>query len=207
MSALFVTGMYELKTRRRCRYLARPYVAVKKYPEALSLMQHAAIHLRESRSALELLPSPTDDPINTLEPLFHTLTTLELKSLEDDLDAESTKCKTEWFMHNGGDASGTVDRRTYKKPLFFDIALNYVELNMERLQERAGRQVEPTASGVVAPQPQRSLETIVSETEKAKSVVSRAKVEEIERPLTPEPTATTAKGGLSSLLGGWWGRK
>ena len=32
------------------------------------------------------------------------------------------------------------------------------------------------------------------------------KVEEIERAATPEPSAQ-ASGGLSSLLGGWWGRR
>ena len=36
--------------------------------------------------------------------------------------------------------------------------------------------------------------------------VAKAKKEEIERPATPEPSGPS-RGGLSSLLGGWWGRK
>ena len=37
------------------------------------------------------------------------------------------------------------------------------------------------------------------------SLADKAKKEEIERPATPEPAP--ARGGLGSLLGGWWGRK
>ncbi|KAI0706202.1 hypothetical protein BC835DRAFT_1302556 [Cytidiella melzeri] len=180
---------------RRCRYLARSYSLVKKYAEALSLMQHASIHLREARSAQSLLPSPSDDPISSS---FYSLSPSAIPSLEAELDGESLKCKKDWFTYNGGN---TTAGEPFKKPLFFDIALNYAELNMERLQERAGKQ--PTT--VVAPQPQRATgEKSIAE---VKSVTSRAKVEEIARPMTPEPSAAAAKGGLSTLLGGWWGRK
>ena len=139
-------------------------------------MQHATIHLREARSAEELLPSTEEDPVNTFDPPFYSLTPQELKSLEDDLDAESLKCKKDWFTYNGGASTSTVDHNTFKKPLFFDIALNYVELNMERLQERAGKTVAHLPASVAAPVPQRSTsETILRDTEKAKTVVSRAK--------------------------------
>ena len=87
----------------------------------------------------------------------------------------------------------------YKKPLFFDIALNYINLDMERLQERAGKAPEEVrTAAVAAPAPQAAVEK--------KTQVSRAKVEEIERAATPEPSAQ-ARGGLGSLLGGWWGRR
>ena len=127
----------ELKScANRCQYLAKAYVAAKKYAEALTLTQHAAIHIRESQSALHLLPSPEEDPISTSELPFYILAPETLNELQTELDADSLKCKKDWFSYNGGAAAGTVDRATHKKPLFFDIALNYVELDMDRLQER-----------------------------------------------------------------------
>ena len=185
----------------RCQYLAKAYIAAKKYAEALSLMQHASIHIRESQSALPLLPSPDEDPISTSELPFYSLTSASLTELQEEVDADSLQCKKDWFSYNGGDAMGKVDRASYKKPLFFDIALNYVELDMDRLQERAGKKIAHPAT-VASPQPQKA----VAQPE-PKSVTSRAKVEEITRPMTPEPSTEPTKGGLSSLLGGWWGRK
>ena len=191
--------------RCRCRYLAMSYTSVKKFAEALTLMQRAYLHLREARSSVSLLSSADSDPINISDPPFYTLTEDSFTALDEELAAEGLQSKKDWFNYNGGDATGTVDRKTYKKPLFFDIALNYVELDMDRLQERAGKTVGKAAPNVVAPQPQRAPSG--SATETAKSVVSRAKIEEIARPMTPEPNAEPAKGGLGSLLGGWWGRK
>ncbi|KIP04452.1 hypothetical protein PHLGIDRAFT_129510 [Phlebiopsis gigantea 11061_1 CR5-6] len=186
---------------RRCQYLAKAYVATKKYAEALTLMQHATIYVRESQSALHLLPSPEEDPISASELPFYTLASETLNELQVELDADSLKCKKDWFSYNGGAAVGLADRAAHKKPLFFDIALNYIELDMDRLQERAGKQVAAPPT-LASPQPQRA----VAQSE-PKTVASRAKVEEIVRPMTPEPSATPAKGGLSNLLGGWWGRK
>lgn len=195
---------------QRCQYLARSYAAAKRYAEALSLTQHASLHIREARTSLSLLPSssPSDDPISSSGLPFYALDTTSIDGLESTLDNESAQYKKDWFGYNGGDATGTVDRKTHKKPLFFDIALNYVELNMDRLQERAGKQHVTHAAVVVAPTPQRPGSGVPQRVpEQAKSVTSRAKVEDIVRPMTPEPEAAPAKGGLSTLLGGWWGRK
>ena len=83
-----------------------------------------------------------------------------------------------------------MDGKTYRKPLFFNIALNYVELDMDRLMGRAGK--KPSVPLVQAqPMPE-------------KKSVAKAKAEEL-RPATPEPQAPS-RGGLTSLLGGWWGR-
>ncbi len=169
-------------------------------------MQHASLHLRETNSSLSLLPSSAD-AISASEPAFYVLDPESLAALEEELATESLQCKKDWFNYNGGDVTGTVDRKTHKKPLFFDIALNYVELDMERLQERAGKKAIP-AQKLVAPQPQRGPSSTVPrqvEQEKTKNPTSRAKVEEIIRPMTPEPSA--AAKGLGGLLGGWWGRK
>ena len=60
-----------------------------------------------------------------------------------EVDASSSQCKKDWLSFNGGDVTGKTDRSSYKKPLFFDIALNYAELNMDKLQERAGKTIAP----------------------------------------------------------------
>lgn len=69
---------------------------------------------------------------------------------------------------------------------------------MDRLLERAGKApTEPTP--IAAPKPQKAE---VSAEKRAPA--PKAKAEEA-RPETPQPAAS-AKSGLTSLLGGWWGR-
>ncbi|KAG1764098.1 hypothetical protein EV702DRAFT_130813, partial [Suillus placidus] len=155
--------------------------AVKKYAEALSLIQNATIYLRETRSTLSIF---SEDPISSASP-YYPLTSSDLDALESVISQDGLTIKNEWFAYNGG--SINADNKTYKKPLFFDIALNYVQLDMDRLQERAGKASAPVLVPVQA-------------------VPAKSRLEEVARPKTPEPQAP-AKGGLSSLLEGWWGRK
>ncbi|RPD59391.1 hypothetical protein L226DRAFT_492400 [Lentinus tigrinus ALCF2SS1-7] len=178
---------------RRCYYLAWCYAPLKKYAETLALTQHASIHLRECRSMLA--PTIETDPINDGEPTFYPLALADLDKLEEELTLDSTSFKNDWFAYNGGSLDAESSK-THKKPLFFDIALNYINLDMDRLQERAGKVPEKVNVPIAAPVPQAA---------EKKTQTSRAKVEEIERTATPEPSAQ-ARGGLSSLLGGWWGR-
>lgn len=167
---------------RRCSYLSQCYVAVKKYVEALSLIQHATIYLRETRSTLSIF---SEDPISSGSPAYYPLTSSDLDILESTITQDGLTIKNEWFAYNGG--SIDADNKTYKKPLFFDIALNYVQLDMDRLQERAGKASAPVLVPVQA-------------------VPAKSRLEEVARPNTPEPQVP-ARGGLSSLLEGWWGRK
>ena len=174
--------------------MALAYVPVKRYGEALTLLQRSNIHLREARSVLSTIDT---DPIMNGDPAFFPLTGEDLDQLDKELIEDSNRLKNDWFAYNGGSLS--VDNKEYKKPLFFDIALNYVRLDMDRLQERAGKQSQPA---VLAP----ALVRATEESPADKRPVTKAKVEEIQRPETPEPGAP-AKGGLSTLLGGWWGRR
>ncbi|KAH8992061.1 hypothetical protein EDB92DRAFT_1859621 [Lactarius akahatsu] len=179
---------------RRCRYLALTYVPVKKYGEALTLVQRSNIHLREARSMLSTVHS---DPILNGDPAFYPIAADDLDLLDKELAEDGSRFKNDWFTYNGGSLS--VENKDYKKPLFFDIALNYVQLDMNRLQERAGKQPQ---RAILAPAP---IRTEVPTADKRP--VAKAKLEEIQRPATPEPSASAAGGGLSSLLGGWWGRR
>lgn len=185
------TNSYQRPIQPRCLFLARCYAPVKKYPEALTLIQHANINIRETLSSLSLSAS---DPINASKPAYFSLDPTNIKDLEAELSTDSHAFKRAWFTYNGG-AVKEADGQKFEKPLFFNIALNYVELDMDRLAMRAGRQVEQPkveAVPVAVPQPVKQVPA------------PKKKVEEV-RPETPEPAAP-ARSGLSSLLGGWWGR-
>lgn len=179
---------------RRCLFLARCYTPLKRYAEALVLLQHANIHVRETRSTLSL---SDNDSLNVANPQFFPLRDADIDALEATLVADGLQYKRDWFAYNGGAVN--ADPQQYKKPLFFNIALNYVKLDMDHLLERAGKQPSPVL-GPVTVQPSVIKHEVVPE----KKQVSKAKVEDV-RASTPEPEAP-ARGGLSGLLGGWWGR-
>jgi signal recognition particle subunit SRP68 len=177
----------------RCLFLARSYAAAKRFAEALALHRSAGLHQREARSALSTLADPAAGPA------FLPLDEPRLAALDGELDSDAHAAKRVWFTFNGGVPDADAERaRAHKKPLFFDIALNYVTLNMPALEARAGRAAAPVPAKPTA---------AVAQAEKLKAPRA-AKVEEDVRAATPEPEAASARGGgLGSLLGGWWGRK
>ncbi|KAJ6569541.1 hypothetical protein B0H19DRAFT_1066254 [Mycena capillaripes] len=169
---------------RRCLFLARSYGPVKKYAEALTLIQHASIHVRETQSTLSLSDA---DPISAATPSYYPLSSESVSELEGALSSEGSQFKRDWFAYNGGSVDSTA--KLDKKPLFFDIAVNYVALDMAALRARAG--LQPVEDSPAAAQP-------------AVEKRQAAKEDAVE---TPEPKAPgPARGGLGSLLGGWWGR-
>jgi signal recognition particle subunit SRP68 len=114
--------------------------------------------------------------------------------MENDVSSDSLKFKRDWLAYNGG--SVDKDSSEYKKPLFFNVAFNYVGVDMDRLRERAGKEpIAAAAKGVGAPA------TATKHTGKQ----IEAEEEEKSAEATPPATAST-RSGLSSLLGGWWGR-
>ncbi|KAI0286735.1 hypothetical protein BGY98DRAFT_1086767 [Russula aff. rugulosa BPL654] len=194
--AAAVDSRVSFTNARRCRYLALTYVPVKRFAEAVTLVQRSNIHLREARSVRSTVDT---DPIVNGDPAFFPLASEDFDQFDKELAEEGNRLKSDWFAYNGG--SLTADNKEYKKPLFFDIALNYVQLDVDHLQERAGKKPQPAVQ-VQAPAPVHAAEEVPVD----KRPVAKAKVEEILRPATPEPTAP-AQGGLGSLLGGWWGRR
>ncbi|KAH8799621.1 hypothetical protein DL96DRAFT_1672399 [Flagelloscypha sp. PMI_526] len=172
---------------RRCLYLARCYAAsqVKKYAEALVLIQHANIHIRETQTSLKLVE---EDPINTSASPFYSLTTSDAAALDESLAADALTFKRDWYAFNSGSIN-PEDHKTYKKPTFFNIALNYVELDMDALNERAGKES--------------SSQPVVQQQEKKNLLDEEVKEDAVEdTPQEVKPSRT----GLGSLLGGWWGR-
>jgi len=181
-----------LRISGRCLYLARCYTP-HKYAEALALIQYANIHLREARTVVSM---PEFDPITLGNPAYYPLSSTNVNQLETDLSTLGLQFKKDWFTYNGG--STNPDNTSYQKPLFFDIALNYVQFDAGRLQERAGKK-----TAMVAKMPALGVASKLEPLPEKKQTV-KAKVEEM-REETPEPHAST-RGGLSGLLGGWWGR-
>src|SRR5260370_42549060 len=179
-------------TKCRCRYLALPYVPVKRFAEALTLIQRGNIHLREARSVRSTVDT---DPIVNDDPAFFPLASEDFDQLDKELAEENNRLKNDWFAYNGG--SLTADNKEHKKPLVFDIALNYVQLDVGHLQERAGKKTQPA---VLSPAPMHAAE----EPPVAQRPIARAKLEEIERPATPE-RRTTAQVGASCPRGGGGG--
>ncbi|KAJ7771957.1 hypothetical protein DFH07DRAFT_953249 [Mycena maculata] len=172
---------------RRCLFLARSYAPVKKYAEALTLIQHANIHVRETQSTLSLFDV---DPISAAAPSYYPLSTESVSELEGTLASEGLQFKRDWFAFNGGSVDSIA--KLDKKPLFFDIAVNYVALSMDmgRLRERAGLAPVEDSQPAAAPAAEKR---------------QAAKEDNVDE--TPEPKApAAARGGLSSLLGGWWGK-
>ncbi|KAI0035271.1 hypothetical protein K488DRAFT_76737 [Vararia minispora EC-137] len=191
--AMAVEARISYTNARRCLYLARCYTPVKRYAESLVLLQHAHLHLRQAHEAL------TDTPPTLAATTFYPLAPTDLAELGTTLDADAARAKADWFTHNGGRPHAAADGRA--KPLFFDIALNYVQLDMNRLEERAGIARAPAKAAAAPSQKQQQK---AHEEKAQEKKVQRAKVEEITRTATPEPAAP-ARGGLGSLLGGWWG--
>jgi signal recognition particle subunit SRP68 len=148
-----------------------------------------------------------NDPISSLadrKPSFFSLSTENVKSLEESITQISLQYKRDWFNLNGG--STTRDSKGYEKPTFFNIALNYVPLNMDQLMKRAGNRVIPVSQTAKAPVPAAAPTPNPTQVQSVpeKKPSSKAKIEEV-RPATPEPPAPS-RAGLSSLLSGWWGR-
>lgn len=145
------------------------------------LLQHATLHVRETRIAL-----PTMSGTSTALDLSCPLPSDAIDTLESDIAEASLSVKNEWFSFNGGTINGHP--KTYKKPVFFDIALNYVQQDMDKLLERARKTANREKEG--------EREVQVQPTKSRQEQVVRAE--------TPEPPQIK---GLSSLLGGWWGRR
>jgi signal recognition particle subunit SRP68 len=169
----------------RCLYLSYFYAApsLKRYAQALALTQRARLHLREAESNQQLLEHAS------LPNFSFVPSKKQITEVEATLSASETKFKTEWFNFNGGALTsptqtiGESDATTTKKPLFFDIALNYADVDIDALRSKAGLEVQKRSAS--APSAQRVKETV----EEAAPV---------------EKPASAATSRLGSLLGSWW---
>ncbi|EUC65497.1 signal recognition particle subunit SRP68, putative [Rhizoctonia solani AG-3 Rhs1AP] len=177
-----IEGRLSYTKAKRAFFLSKTYEPHNKYSEAVALTQRANLHLREAHTNF------ADTAESTPETAFYPLTLDSVKTLEQEVQNTETDLKKHWFAHNGGKTVGNQ----HQKPKFFDIALNYIELPMEKLQEKAG----------IAP----DVHTTKTSPAVEKRVLTERKAEP--EPEEPAPAASQqSQGMLGSLLGGWWGRK
>jgi len=122
------------------------------------------------------------------------LTKDNINEIESTASTDGVQYKRAWFALNGGSVDPEASA-SYKKPLFFNIALNYVELDMDSLLKKAGKQPAVTQES----KPTKAEAAPALE----KKLLQKAK-EEVRAP-TPEPQPAP-RSGISSLLGGWWSK-
>jgi len=165
-----------------------------------------------TRSALYLsrceARSNLDSASESPEDNFYSVTLDDITSLESILIDDELHTKKEWFAHNGGRVSSLeTENVPHRKPLFFDVAFNYVELPMNRLQERSQKTSRKgSAAPVSAPDAKGQPALSPGEAkEGGKEKRLATKVEE-EVPAV-KIVDSTASYGISGILGGWWGRK
>jgi len=160
----------------RALQLARAYAHAtqKRYAEAVALTQRGHLHVREARATLSILPAESTAHVE-----FYPIDEGIISALEQRLIGEEEGYKRSWFAE-GGEGE--------KKPVFFDIAFNYVEPPIEQLRLRAG--LTPAAARTVDTSPR----------------VTKAKAE-TEAEAAASPASQPASRGLGGFLGSWWGRR
>src|SRR5260370_31095152 len=115
---------------RSALYLSRSYAIANKFAETLALMAKVQIYLRETRSNVASADESPEDN-------FYSVTLDDVTSLESILADDELHTKKEWFAHNGGRIpSLETENVPHRKPLFFDVAFNYIELPMDHLRAR-----------------------------------------------------------------------
>ncbi|KAG8889510.1 hypothetical protein FRB98_003984 [Tulasnella sp. 332] len=184
---------------KRCSYLALAHASVKNYGQAIALDQRGLLHLREA--------STFENNAIVPEVLFYTLDAeSSVAGLAETFDEDTLRFKRDWYAFNGGNVDTDPSSvKKVKKPLFFDVAFNYMEPPMDELRRRAGKEplkVEQPASPTtrIAPPNASALGA------RSKIDVEDEDVNEEEAP-PPPSSAAPSSGVLSGLLGSWWGRK
>ncbi|KAG9006110.1 hypothetical protein FRB90_010036, partial [Tulasnella sp. 427] len=181
-----------------CRYISLAHASVKNYAQSVALNSRAEIHLREGVSSGGLEPTaPAPSEVSFFYPLDNEA---DVNSLSKELEADALRLKKDWFAYNGGTITteGDTGPKKHKKPLFFDIAFNYVESPLDRINERAGKVVAERAEKPAAP-----LKAKVDKVEDEDE--NRDSEEEGRR--SPVVQKTSTGGGITGFLGGWWGRR
>ncbi|OWZ49567.1 signal recognition particle subunit SRP68 [Cryptococcus neoformans c45] len=161
----------------RCYNLARLHCIHPdpSYSSAVQLLSNASLSLRQAQ---DFLSSPIDEPIVSVP-------AEDLSSLSKDISALEKASKKGLFG------------QSVEKPIFFDMAFNYIDLPIDELQRLAGNGEKAEAA---------NIKTHEKEVE-IKSVENVKKSRE-SRETTPAVDSQEEKQeGKKGWLGGWFGRK
>lgn len=164
--------------------MARAYAGLKRHAEAVSLTQTGKLRVREIQYQISLL---SNDSGAIPEMQYFALDSKQVSEIASTLEEEESKIKENWFAYNGGSLNNESD--SFQKPLFYDIAVNSVQLPLSHLQHRAGRKPQ-----------EKQLSSATSQQQASKAELDDNPADSA----VPEAPRT---GVLGSLLGGWWGRK
>ncbi|KAG9004606.1 hypothetical protein FRB90_010836, partial [Tulasnella sp. 427] len=193
-----IDGRLSYTKAKRCRYISLAHSSVKNYAQSVALNSRAEIHLREGVSSGGLEPTaPAPSDVSFFYPLDNEA---DVNKLSKELEADALRLKKDWFAYNGGtiNTEGDTGPKKYKKPLFFDIAFNYVESPLDRINERAGK--------VVAERAEKPAAALKAKVDKVEDEDENRDSEEEGRRAPVVPKASTG-GGITGFLGGWWGRR
>ncbi|WWD22836.1 hypothetical protein CI109_107330 [Kwoniella shandongensis] len=189
-----VEGLEAYFHATKCYTLARLHCLhpTPSYGSAIQLLSAAALSIRQAKSYLV-------DPATPLEELIVTLPPSELEKLETDINDLESATKRALFAEK-------ID-----KPVFFDMAFNYVDLPIEELEVLGGKREKAVRStvGAVAEVAGATVNKVVE------SVKQRGT-----REATPAATnrddedegraggggAGAGGEGKKGWLGGWFGR-
>ncbi|EJT98886.1 hypothetical protein DACRYDRAFT_118202 [Dacryopinax primogenitus] len=173
-----IEGRIAFTRAKRIEYLARLYGSQTQYAEALALLERGHFYLRTlSPSLSSTKPSPA-------ELAFYPLPSLLIQTLTQGIEQLQLKLKKEWYA------------ATHKKPVFYDIAFNYIDQPLERIRARAG--LAPEQSQQVTSPVAGAKGTKPAEVEKRQQVEH----EEVKEEVKPQHPS-----GWSGYLGGWWGKR
>ncbi|WVR03290.1 hypothetical protein IAU60_000281 [Kwoniella sp. DSM 27419] len=192
-----VEGLEAYHHAYKCFQLARLHCLhpTPSYASAISLVDQAATLQRQSLSLLVDPPVPIEEPIITVSQD-------RVDAFEADIQALDAAAKNALFGQ-------TVD-----KPIFFDMAFNYIDIPFDELEVLGGKkQAQPKAASavpaaaVVAESATKAAQVVA---DGADRVVERVKkVTRETRESTPGPAEeeqASADQGKKGWLGGWFGR-
>lgn len=179
----------------RTLHLAQIYAhpTQRRYAEAVTLTQRGQLQVREAKTMLSIhAPNRVSTHLR-----FYEINERLIEEMEEKLVKFEEKCKMEWFAYNGGAVGERKSEDKHEKPVFFDIAFNYVEPPIEQLRKRAGL---PALEGEVGTSVTVKAKVETEEQQQQSGIAVAPKDEE-------KKTKTSGAGGLAGFLGSWWGRK
>ena len=184
--------------------MARTYGGLQKFAESLALSSKAHLYLREAQSIFASSSPISED--------FYPVTLDDVAAVEHELNTDDLRTKMEWYTFNGGQISAAGPDGTtkpFKKPLFFDVAFNYVELPMDNLIARstAGVKTPTPAPPAIQPTVVKSTPTPAEPSSDPRKEREKRSTKVEEAPPPEVKIVQTSSLGLGGILGGWWGRK
>ncbi|WWC97187.1 hypothetical protein V866_004066 [Kwoniella sp. B9012] len=189
----------------KCFQLARLHCLhpTPSYSSAISLLERSVVSLRQSRSLL------VDPPIEIEESII-TIPKESIDSLEDDLHKLDIASKKGLFS------------QSIEKPVFFDMAFNYVDIPFDELEVLSGKKEKQSAGSAVTDNLAMAKDKTVEGLKKL-GRETRETTPAVE--FRPSPSASVSKtkddeaeeeeegsrgqggeGNKKGWLGGWFGR-